>query len=85
MDEETLLALLSEAYEAVGSEIDLSYVNPGYAASDAAKKMTLIGIYENVFIEDGIEPQDVDYGKAGYMLMKLHDALQKRWYARDDD
>lgn len=81
---EIFLSLLVEAYESLGSEIDISKVNPKYEASDTVKKMTLIGVYDNQFeIVDPLN-SDLEYGLVAYWLMKLQDSIQKRYYSRSD-
>ena len=84
MSLETFLSLLVEAYESLGSEIDISKVNPKYEASDAVKKMTLIGVYDNQFEFVDVGTTDLDYGSVAYWLMKLQDSIQKRFYSSDD-
>ncbi|UQZ32742.1 hypothetical protein C2I18_03720 [Paenibacillus sp. PK3_47] len=84
MSLESFFTLLVEAYESWGSEIDISDVNPKYEASDAVKKMTLIGVHDNQFEVVGARDSDLDYGSVAYWLMKLHDSIQKRFYSRSD-
>lgn len=81
---EIFLSLLTETYEALGAEIDISKVNPRNESSDAIKKMTLIGVYDSYFIKSDMVATDMDYGSVAYWLMKMQDAIQKRLYFRAD-
>jgi hypothetical protein len=82
---EQFLVLMTKAYEGLGTEIDISKVNPRYEDGEAIKKMALIEVYDNRFVEeDNIATPNLDYGSAGYLLMKLHDAVSKRLYWRSD-
>lgn len=81
---ELYLSLLVELYEAIGGEIDISKVNPRSTQSDAVKKMTLIDVYEDLFIVDNTLDSKVQHGAAAYWLMKLHDAVQNRLYWDSD-
>lgn len=84
MKEETFLSLFVKTYEALGGEIDISKVNSRNESSDEIKKMTLIGVYDSYFIKNDILVTDVDYGSVAYWLMKMHDAVQKRLYFKED-
>ena len=84
MGMELYLSLLVETYESLGSEIDISKVNPRYEVSDAVKKLALIGVYDNQFEIVGAETSNLDYGTVAYWLMKLQDSIQNRLYASDD-
>lgn len=84
MSEETFLSLLVETYETLGAEIDISMVNPRYEASDAIKKLTLIGVSDNQFEIVVADDSALDYGTVGYWLMKLQDSIQHRLYSRSD-
>ncbi len=81
---EVFLSLLVKLYEAIGGEIDISKVNPRSSKSDAVKKMTLIDVYEDLFIVDNTLNSKLDHGAAGYWFMKLHDAVQERLYFNSD-
>lgn len=81
---EPFFSLLVEAYESLGSEIDISEVNPKYKASDAVKKMTLIGVHDNQFEVVDAWTSELDYGSVAYYLMKLQDSIQQRFYSRSD-
>jgi hypothetical protein len=82
--EETFLSLLTETYESLGTEIDISKVNPRNESSDAIKKMILIGVYDGYFMKDDMLSSDLDYGTVAYWLMKLQETIQTRLYLRND-
>lgn len=84
MMEEQFLSLITETYESLGGEIDISKVNPRNGFSDAVKKMTMIEAYDSYFIKNDMLNADLDYGTVAYWLMKLQDAIQKRVYFRHD-
>lgn len=65
------------------TETDISKVNPENNNSNAVKKLTLLGVYENYVIDDDLST-DLDYGSGAFWLMKLQDSIQKRLYARSD-
>jgi len=81
---EEFLSLMTKTHEAIGGGIDISMVNPNNNLSDAIKKMTLMGVYENYFIQDNTMDSIMDYGTASYWFMKLHDSIQSRFYTRSD-
>lgn len=83
LSKETFLSLLIAAYESLGTEMDISKVNPENNNSNAVKKLTLLGVYDNYVIDDDLST-DLDYGSGAYWLMKLQDSIQKRLYARSD-
>lgn len=84
MMEKQFLSLITETYESLGGEIDISKVNPRNGFSDAVKKMTMIEAYDSYFIKNDMLDSDLDYGTVAYWLMNLQDAIQKRVYFRHD-
>lgn len=81
---EVFLSLMVEMYEAIGGEIDISKVNPRSTQSDVVKKITLINVYENLFMVDNTLDSKVEYGAAAYWLMKLQDSVQNCLYWKSD-
>lgn len=77
---ETFSSLLVETYEALGTEIDISKVNPRNENSVSLKKMAVAGIDNSFFAYDEITA--MDYGFASYLLMRLQDSIQGRLYWR---
>jgi hypothetical protein len=83
---DVFLSLLVEAYESLGEEIDISKSNPNTKSSDTIMKLTRLGVYDNYFAEDyEWLNTPLDYGTAGYWLMKLQDTIQERLYWRNND
>jgi hypothetical protein len=59
-------------------------VNPRSTRSDVVKKMTLINVYEDLFMVDNTLDSKVEHGTAAYWFMKLQDSVQNRLYWKSD-
>lgn len=76
---EDFLDLLSQTYESLDMIIDTAVYSPNIHDSEAVKKMTMLGVYDNYFPdEDTFLTQPIDYGTAGFWLMTLQDVIQER-------
>lgn len=69
---ESFLGLLSQALSILDIKMDTSLYNPNASENEAIKNMTMLGIYQNHFIEgEKWINQPLDYGTAGYWLLRL--------------
>lgn len=84
LEEETILSLLTEAYEVMGGEIDITKVNPRYEASDSLKKLALIGVIDNSYYTPITEGANLKYSTVAYYLLTMHDSINSRIYAKND-
>ncbi|GAA0351574.1 hypothetical protein GCM10008932_00900 [Alkalibacterium iburiense] len=79
LDAQSFLDILSQALSVLDIKMDTSLYNPNANENEAIKNMIMLGIYQSHFIE-GEEwiNHPLDYGTAGYWLLKTQDTIQER-------